>query len=97
MKTDRLADVRGNFVEGIALGDDRKIQTLGDIFLLAPKNAHQDRLAFHLAVDPVVDGVRIAPISSVYTYGCYNSSKYPFFPTFRPSVDPICVTAPAAS
>ncbi len=49
MEANRLADVRGDFVQGIAFGDHGKIQTLRHIFLLASKNAYLDGPAFHNA------------------------------------------------
>ena len=39
VKADRLSQVLGQLIEGLGLGHDRKIQTLGDVLIFAFENA----------------------------------------------------------
>ena len=56
MQPDRFTNIRGDFVERVAFGHHGEIQTLGDIFLLAAKNAHLNGPAFHTASLLCLDG-----------------------------------------
>jgi hypothetical protein len=47
MQADRLANVRGYFIQGVALGHDGKIQALGDVLGFASENTNLNRPASH--------------------------------------------------